>query len=99
PPPCSTLFPYTTLFRSKSAAEALKHLAPWDAHLVKVEVHPNAPIVMKRLMDASLRTTCGVNIVAIKRGFETIVAPKPDERILPRDRKSTRLNSSHVKIS
>jgi CPA2 family monovalent cation:H+ antiporter-2 len=70
---------------TKTSADMLSHLAPWDVHLVTIEVHPNAPIIKKRLMDAALRTRCGVNVVAIQRGVNTIVAPKPDEMILPKD--------------
>src|SRR5207302_6756302 len=65
PPARSTLFPYTTLFRSRRG-----HLM---ASLVIAE-HDNAS-----LKDATHKTVSGV--------FQR------------RDRKSTRLNSSHVKIS
>src|SRR3989442_15762486 len=60
-PPRSTLFPYTTLFRSESAREALR--------VEDVDLHG---------LDAELL-----------RGREEA----------RRDRKSTRLNSSHVRIS
>src|SRR5258705_97749 len=62
-PPRSTLFPYTTLFRSRSDRCALRH-----------EAHDRLP-------------RCG-------RGAGLDVMP--DET---RDRKSTRLNSSHLGIS
>src|SRR5436309_8340485 len=63
-PPRSTLFPYTTLFRSTRGASRFASLAP----------------------------------VATRRQS---VGPSPDSRRAPAegDRKSTRLNSSHVKIS
>lgn len=61
------------------------HLAPWDHHLVQIEVHPNAVLVNKTLMQSHIRSRFGVNIVAIQRGMETIVAPKPHELILPCD--------------
>ncbi|MFZ9596645.1 MAG: cation:proton antiporter regulatory subunit, partial [Bdellovibrionia bacterium] len=62
-----------------------KHLAPWDAHLVKLEVHPNSPLVMKKIEETALRARFGVNIVAIQRGRVSIVTPKPHEFLLPRD--------------
>lgn len=68
-----------------SASAALNQLAPWDAHFVKISVHPNSTLVMKRISDAAFRTRLGVNIVAIQRGLETFIAPKPDLVILPRD--------------
>ena len=64
---------------------AMPHLAPWDAHLVRIQVHPNAPFSGKRLNEIQLRNKFGLNVVSIQRGFESIVAPKPDQQIFPRD--------------
>src|SRR5436305_3384204 len=61
-PPRSTLFPYTTLFRSRARARHATGRRLWHGH-------GSARHVAHR---------CGVD---------------------PRDRKSTRLNSSHVRIS
>lgn len=66
-------------------SEVLKNLAPWDHHLVNIEVHPNAVLVNKTLLQSQLRSKFGINVVAIQRGMETIVAPKPQEVVLPRD--------------
>src|SRR3989442_4988973 len=68
-PPRSTLFPYTTLFRSRKDRES--------------EVFDLRQI---RLPGRYLHSSTGVRD---RTGL-------PDERI---DRKSTRLNSSHVRIS
>lgn len=64
---------------------AFSHLAPWDAHLVKMEIHPNSSLVLKPIGEAALRVRYGVNIVAIRRGRVSIVTPKPDAVLLPRD--------------
>lgn len=61
------------------------HLAPWDAHLVHLELHPNAPLVLKSIRDAALRARFGVSIVAIRRGNVSLVTPKPEQVLLPRD--------------
>lgn len=71
--------------KSESTPHVLTNLAPWDSHLVNIEVHPNANLVNKSLMQAQLRNKYGINIVAIQRGMETIIAPKPHEVLLPRD--------------
>lgn len=63
----------------------LSQLAPWDSHLVNVSVHPNAHSINHSLEQANLRQKYGINIVAIRRGVKTIVAPKPNELILPND--------------
>lgn len=71
--------------KEKPQAEMLTNLAPWDSHLVHIDVHPNAVLVNKSLFASGLRTRFGINVVAIQRGVQTIVAPKPHELILPRD--------------
>src|SRR5438477_3876684 len=75
-PPRSTLFPYTTLFRSLAAT--LSH-----ANIVGIldfgEKNGEYYIAMEYVSGANLR-------VLLRRAIET-------------DRKSTRLNSSHMSIS
>src|SRR3712207_7701446 len=69
-PPRSTLFPYTTLFRS---------------HRVEL-------LLLGQLGDARLE--------AVVRTAEPVGLPSVAGRAVgPRDRKSTRLNSSHANIS
>src|SRR3712207_6964610 len=72
-PPRSTLFPYTTLFRSQLRAERRVHLL--EAREGRARVRPD------RLPQ--------------RRGL-VLEAPEHGRR---RDRKSTRLNSSHANIS
>src|SRR5437868_12356155 len=68
-PPRSTLFPYTTLFRSESAAT-------------------KSHVMTKKCVRAT------------RRGPKRRGPPARDTKMLKRgDRKSTRLNSSHVSIS
>lgn len=69
----------------KKETHKLSGLAPWDSHLVNVTIHPNAVAVNATLMQANLRQRFGINIVAIQRGMNTIVAPLPNDRILPGD--------------
>src|SRR5690242_21402039 len=75
PPPSSTLFPYTTLFRSVAVLERL-----------------------------GLRAEVGGQVLRVVRyhGFGlTAAAPlaRAGASALAQDRKSTRLNSSHMSIS
>src|SRR5256885_11502504 len=67
-PPRSTLFPYTTLFRSR----AMKHIADWALNVAALR---GASYADARLADDR------------SRGHKKL------------DRKSTRLNSSHLVIS
>src|SRR5690606_41341156 len=92
-PPRSTLFPYTTLFRSKSrdqidfiatlrcVADHLRGLL--DHRIVKLEKRHSA--IWEEWLGAR---------ISFSDGGVARVAGLPGS-----DRKSTRLNSSHVKIS
>src|SRR2546427_4647031 len=88
PPPRSTLFPYTTLFRSSSRAD----------HEVR---GLRAPKGRRRLMRflivgaGSIGSRHSRNLVSL--GHRVLVWDTDRER--SRDRKSTRLNSSHSQIS
>jgi len=80
---------FTTVFKGASknvkVDPAFGALAPWDEHLVRLRVHPEAPVSGTKLCEAMLRRTYGVNIVAIQRGAHAIVAPTPDQQIFPKD--------------
>src|SRR5256885_11140453 len=86
-PPRSTLFPYTTLFRSAAAAGVPDH-----AGVVAHDQHDLMPEVLKLAQLAEAHRMSEVNI---GRGWvETLFDAEG-----PLDRKSTRLNSSHLVIS
>jgi CPA2 family monovalent cation:H+ antiporter-2 len=71
--------------KSQGTTNVLRSLAPWDAHLVRLKVHPNAEIAGKTLQQVELRKKRGLNVIAIQRGLRTIVAPRPDQVIYPKD--------------
>src|SRR2546422_7431178 len=80
-PPRSTLFPYTTLFRSqpgdlRRASDGHEHLLDLDRATIGLDDEPRAAGLHGRHLDAGL-----------------------DRDPPGRDRKSTRLNSSHGYIS
>src|SRR5256885_13208826 len=80
-PPRSTLFPYTTLFRSPLAGR--RELSPIHHGILHV-----APL--DRLLIPNER--------ALDRGVLHL-GPAAENAVGDRDRKSTRLNSSHLVIS
>src|SRR5690554_7585112 len=90
-PPISTRFPYTTLFRSlagKGDASGVmyRNTGATAGHLVTMTAlgaKPPRPV---------LTLQCHNNITEL-----AVMLPEPIN--LERDRKSTRLNSSHVRIS
>src|SRR3712207_7383474 len=77
-PPRSTLFPYTTLFRSLGQGSAGRRVQAASL----LPPRPGGARVVRRLV-------CGDDARAASR---RVCRP-------PRDRKSTRLNSSHANIS
>src|SRR5690554_7523711 len=76
PPPRSTLFPYTTLFRSAVDDIGWKPLGP-------LQSEEEMPLDTLKRAAETCRALVTINPL-VKRGI---------------DRKSTRLNSSHVRIS
>src|SRR3712207_6915888 len=83
-PPRSTLFPYTTLFRSLEA--------PWLRRASAAEGR-NGEAVHALAEPVELRGSCGrVELIRVKGGRRCSWRRR-------RDRKSTRLNSSHANIS
>src|SRR5688572_32627316 len=78
PPPRSTLFPYTTLFRSQVADDRLAPLTGTEGR--------NQDAFGERGRPASCR-------------HDSSRPSMPCHRLRRRDRKSTRLNSSHSQIS
>src|SRR2546430_10965914 len=80
-PPRSTLFPYTTLFRSLALDERrrLDQVFPRRGAVGHPDLGPEALQVVARV------------------GHVVVAEPEPLAR--DRDRKSTRLNSSHSQIS
>lgn len=60
-------------------------LAPWDSHLVEIEVKRRSTLIGKSLQESQLRERFNVNIVAIQRGDEIIFAPTATQIIFPLD--------------
>src|SRR3712207_8423484 len=90
-PPRSTLFPYTTLFRSEEAVRGLAaEKGKGERHLI----HPLRFATTGRTVSAGLFET--MQLLGRERCLMRIedVLEK-----MERDRKSTRLNSSHANIS
>src|SRR5690242_21398247 len=90
PPPISTLFPYTTLFRSRnSTAHHSQHkvIREWDKHQTQ-GVNGG-----RQKMKGAGTHDAGRNITA------DTIHDSDGSRRRKADRKSTRLNSSHMSIS
>src|SRR3712207_8689697 len=87
-PPRSTLFPYTTLFRSQLAVLVL----------LRVDLRVLLLAVVHDALDA--RRAVFPGLAALDRGEHAVPDDADgDEHHHAGDRKSTRLNSSHANIS
>src|SRR5690606_41750300 len=89
-PPKSTLFPYTTLFRSK-------HFYPGNPSFSHQRFQPGNMKCCRGKTDNSNRN--GGHFYTLKKCIPMQPYDCADSDNFPKDRKSTRLNSSHVKIS
>ena len=65
--------------------DLLRKLAPWDAHLVRLKIHPNSRFAGQTLFESELRSRFGLNIVVIQRGMNSIIAPLPTQVLFPKD--------------
>src|SRR5690606_41735874 len=95
-PPASTLFPYTTLFRSR--LNGVRHSGEFKIYkgsgtfrVNDAALYLENPSYCSIVVRSYLFRNC-LRIVTADGGFNDFVG-------LLSDRKSTRLNSSHVKIS
>src|SRR5207302_10325192 len=98
-PPIPTLFPYTTLFRSRAGRVPPRYSMLWSAFLTRLltaAVHQNVDDRRCRPASVSARSRgSGLRaVVTILLGALVVSHLLKDGQ----DRKSTRLNSSHVKI-
>src|SRR5690606_40368394 len=98
-PPRSSLFPYTTLFRSKMGSANLKStLSTGMAELSAVcDVYDKRLQEVKEEFGQEIFVTKDYTEILSHQGVDAVIIATPDH-LHQQDRKSTRLNSSHVKI-
>src|SRR3712207_9527518 len=95
-PPRSTLFPYTTLFRSRRCLEVFAQYDDLDLLVIQTRglLAARDFDLMRRIPYAWLSVSIETDDAEVLRAFAG--GPSPAKRL---DRKSTRLNSSHANIS
>jgi CPA2 family monovalent cation:H+ antiporter-2 len=57
----------------------------WNAHLVDLEIKPEAEYIGSKLAELNWRNVFGINIAYIRRGEKLIYAPQKSDMILPFD--------------
>src|SRR5690606_41932911 len=91
-PLCSPLFPYTTLFRSEFAEDLPMETLVQEIN--KNTVTPRRDFLKMIGFGVGTATLAACNRAPVRKAVPYLVKPEGVT-----DRKSTRLNSSHVKIS
>ena len=66
-------------------SDDIGQFAPWDAHLVRMVVHPNSRLSGCGLGQTDLRHKHGLSVIAIRRGERLIALPERDEKLYPFD--------------
>ncbi|HYF70704.1 MAG TPA: cation:proton antiporter [Ohtaekwangia sp.] len=74
-----------TAYVSRKTAAIQTGLLPWDAHIVQLDVQPQANYIGRTLHELTWREKYGINIVYIKRGEKIIHAPGRNNILLPFD--------------
>src|SRR3712207_8643911 len=88
-PPRSTLFPYTTLFRSRGGRVEVDDDRPVDEAEIGLERVRRREVAAQHVRDCRART----------RQRFGLLGHDAEPQLARSDRKSTRLNSSHANIS
>ncbi|MBX3709711.1 MAG: cation:proton antiporter [Gammaproteobacteria bacterium] len=73
-----------------------KELAPWDMHFVEIEVGDKSPFATKSLGECKIRERFGINVVAIYRGHNSILAPRGNVRLYDNDKLIVLGNDSQI---
>src|SRR3712207_7683272 len=94
-PPRSTLFPYTTLFRSDEGVAAVNHSTKELTRILPAVIQLSGDYRTITFRNAQERVTLSVKFAT---NLDNSRVPYI-EAVTDKDRKSTRLNSSHANIS
>lgn len=70
---------------SRNKEELQSGLQPWDAHIIQLQVSPQADYIGKPLADLAWREKYGINIVYVKRGENLYNVPGRNNILLPFD--------------
>jgi CPA2 family monovalent cation:H+ antiporter-2 len=76
----------------------LPNIVPWDAHLIDLEVNPQAEYIGRNLSELGWREKYGINIAYIKRGDKLIYAPGRNNKLLPFDHIGILSTDEQIKV-
>lgn len=83
---------------SRKNADLQAELSPWDAHIIQLEVPPNAEYIGRTLRELGWRERYGINIVYIKRGEKLINVPDRNAILLPFDQTGVLATDEQIKV-
>lgn len=83
---------------SRKNADLQAELSPWDAHIIQLEVPPQADYVGRTLKELGWREKYGINIVYIKRGEQLLNIPDRSAILLPFDQTGIIATDDQIKV-
>lgn len=84
--------------RPRRRKKRFTELAPWENHFVEMEAGWKSRFIGKSLGKSKIRERYGVNVVAIQRGPNVILAPRGDELILTGDKLIVLGDDEHIEV-
>lgn len=84
------------LIKKDTKENIYEHLAPWNTHLVELDVNRHSLLAGKTLQELQLRQKYSINIVAIYRGSDSILGPRGNQVILAFDKLILLINDKHI---
>ena len=70
---------------SRKNAALQSSLSPWDAHIIQMDVAPEADYIGRTLAELAWREKYGINVVYVKRGEKIFHTPGRQTILLPYD--------------
>jgi monovalent cation:H+ antiporter-2, CPA2 family len=70
---------------SRKNADLQSRLLPWDAHIIQMDVAPEAEYIGRTLAELAWREKYGINVVYVKRGEKILHMPGRQTILLPYD--------------
>src|SRR5688572_31704576 len=95
PPRRSTLFPYTTLFRSDDVTEASKMVSPRAVEAALLETSSRFPLSSRDEVSRRDRKSTRLNSSHSQISYAVFCLKKKKKTIKTRDRVTTRISTAH----
>lgn len=83
---------------SRKNAALQSRLAPWDAHIIQMDVAPEADYIGRTLAELAWREKYGINVVYVKRGEKIFHTPGRQTILLPYDQVGVIATDEQIRV-